>query len=210
MPAGYIMISFVTQIIVLLLASYLLLSKSDIKKYLEVVSYYLIIAGLVDTIGVLLAINGYSNMIVYRIFNLTEFILLAYMCFLIESELGYKIVILISSVTIFLYSLGGNLRAENNALPALFMALPHLALFAYSLRALYFTIISKVNPIKEGQFWLTLGFSFYFAISCVSLLLWQADFLLIGTSISISANIIKNIILIWSYRCYLKQPLLVL
>ena len=161
---------------------------------------------MVDVAGVILAKNYISNILLFRVLNVIELILLSYAFFLLEKEKHAKYIIVNAFIIVIAIVIFGFFNAhDSKTFPTFFMALPNLFLFFISLREFYWTTISKVNPAKEAQLWFTLGFSFYFAINSIALPLWQGELIFIGTTISIVSNIIKNLIMAGSYICLLVQ-----
>lgn len=208
MIAGLITTSLATQLIIMLIAFGVLILKKDLKRYAKLISIYFIVTGIVDLSGTILALNGYSNALLFRIFSLFELLLLSTVFIEIEKEETWVNAIGASAVvTVILIVLGNFQSHDSRSFPIFFMALPNLVLFIISLRGFYFTTISKVNPAKEAQLWFSLGFSFYFAINSIALLFWQGELIFIGTTISIVNNIIKNILMAGSYLCLIRQAI---
>jgi hypothetical protein len=207
MPIALLTTSLTTQMLLFVLAFVTLKYRyGNFKKAIRIMCYYFLIAGFVDIIGFTFAMSGIQSASIYRIFNIVEFVLLAYMFFLIESELGYKIIVVVLSCLIFVIITSGNMRELNNtSYSTFYMALSYLTLAIMSIRSFYWTMISKVNPIKDAQLWATMGFMFYFSINAVAMLLWTPGHIIMGTYISITANIIKNLIILWSYKFLLMK-----
>lgn len=208
MIAGLITASLSTQLFLMFVALAFLILKTDIKKYAVIICIYFIAAGIADLAGTILALNGISNILLFRVFSVVELILLAIAFLEIEKEENWMFAMAVVTIIVLLIIEWGYISYPVNIeFPVFFMLLQNLLLFAFGLRAFYFSAISKVNPAKEAQLWFSLGFSFYFAINTVALLFWQGDQIMIGTAISISNNIIKNLFMGGSFICLLKQAM---
>lgn len=210
MSTGSITTSYITQIILMIIASYTLLQKSrKIKKQFIILSVYFVIAGLTDIAGFIITQLGMYDVALYRMFNIVEFILLASMFITMENEVLYKIIlILLAVIGTIIISVGNSVNFTNANYSYFYMALSYLILFLMDARIFYWTFRISINTLQSPQFWITVGFGFFFAVNSLALLLWTSNTLILGAYISITINIINNLIILWSYRWMYKQPTL--